>query len=202
MVTRPTTNNVLGTYSVGGCWCGESYYVDPTDGVGRVVSSGGSTIELWKVQTSPKVALTKVSSSAYLGGQQDPGFFTTISSNGNANPIIWAVSRPQNSGTGPLHLVAFNPDAGKTQSMKHLFTTTAGMWPNLGGNSNLVPVVANGQVFVASNKQLQDIWAARREFGEEVTEEVSEPEVQIAESRPPPCCSVAESFSAPARASA
>ncbi len=151
----PTTNNVLGTYSVGGCWCGESYYVDPTDGVGRVVSSGGSTIELWKVQTSPKVALTQVSSSAYLGGVQDPGFFTTISSSGNANPIIWAVSRPQNSGAGPLHLVAFNPDAGKHAIMKHLFTTTAGMWPNLGGNSNLVPVVANGQVFVASNKQLR-----------------------------------------------
>jgi len=37
----PSTNNVLGTYSVGGCWCGESYYVDPTDGTGRVVSSGG-----------------------------------------------------------------------------------------------------------------------------------------------------------------
>jgi|HubBroStandDraft_4_1064222.scaffolds.fasta_scaffold75433_1 hypothetical protein len=150
----PTKNNVLGTYSVGGCWCGESYYVDPTDGVGRVVSSGGSTVEVWKVQTSPTLALTQVSSSANLGGQQDPGFFTTISSNGNASPIIWAVSRPQNTGTGTLHLVAFNPDSGKT-TMKHLFTTTAGMWPNLGGNSNLVPVVANGQVFVASNKQLR-----------------------------------------------
>jgi hypothetical protein len=106
------------------------------------------------VQTSPTLALTQVSSSANLGGQQDPGFFTTISSNGNASPIIWAVSRPQNTGTGTLHLVAFNPDSGKT-TMKHLFTTTAGMWPNLGGNSNLVPVVANGQVFVASNKQLR-----------------------------------------------
>jgi hypothetical protein len=33
--------------------------------------------------------------------------------------------------------------------------TAAGNWPNLTGNANLVPVVANGQVFVASNKQLQ-----------------------------------------------
>ena len=151
----PSKNNVLGTYSVGGCWCGESYYVDPTDGVGRVVTSGGSTVEVWKVQTSPNPALTKVSTSVNIGGVQDPGFFTTVSSNGNSNPIIWAVSRPQNSGSGPLHLVAFNPDAVKNAVMKHLFTTTAGMWPNQGGNSNLVPVVANGQVFVASNKQLR-----------------------------------------------
>ena len=26
----PTKNNVLGTYSIGGCWCGQSYYVDPS----------------------------------------------------------------------------------------------------------------------------------------------------------------------------
>ena len=39
--------------------------------------------------------------------------------------------------------------------MKKLFQTKAGSWPNVGGNSNLVPVVANGEVFVASNKLLQ-----------------------------------------------
>ena len=27
-----TTNNVLGTYSIGGCWCGPSYFVDPRTG--------------------------------------------------------------------------------------------------------------------------------------------------------------------------
>jgi hypothetical protein len=39
--------------------------------------------------------------------------------------------------------------------MKTLFKGAAGTWPNLTGNANLVPVVANGQVLVASNKQLQ-----------------------------------------------
>ncbi len=152
----PNKNNVLGTYSVGGCWCGQSYYVDPTDGVGRVVSSGGSTVEVWKVQTSPKPALIEVAASGSFGSGQDPGFFTTVSSNGNANPIIWALARPQNIGGKPVHLVAFNPDGGKGKNkVKHLFTAMVGNWPNLGGNANLVPVVANGQVFVASNKQLQ-----------------------------------------------
>jgi len=46
----PSTNNVLGSYVVGGCWCGPSYFVDPTDGLGRVVSSGGKSITIWKVQ--------------------------------------------------------------------------------------------------------------------------------------------------------
>jgi hypothetical protein len=39
--------------------------------------------------------------------------------------------------------------------MTTLFKASGGNWPNTGGNSNLVPVVANGQVFVASNKQLR-----------------------------------------------
>ena len=52
----PTQNNVLGTYSIGGCWCGQSYFVDP-DGTGRVVSSGGNSLGLWKVQTSPGAQL-------------------------------------------------------------------------------------------------------------------------------------------------
>src|SRR5208283_6069592 len=36
----PPQNNVLGVYAAGDCWCGPSYFVDPTDGLGRVVSSG------------------------------------------------------------------------------------------------------------------------------------------------------------------
>jgi hypothetical protein len=152
----PSKNNVLGTYNVGGCWCGQSYYVDPTDGVGRVVSSGGSNVQVWKIQTSPKVALTRLEFSANIGGQQDPGFFTTISSNGTANPIIWALNRPLATAKAPLDLFVFNPDGGKNKNIiKQLFRGRAGFWPNLGGNSNLVPVVANGQVFVASNKVLQ-----------------------------------------------
>ena len=150
-----TKNNVLGNYSVGSCWCGQSYFVDPTDGVARIASSGGRFVMVWKLETSPKVALTKVSTSPGIFGGQNPGFFTSISSNGTANPIIWALSHPPNSGTKfPIFLFAFNPDAGG-KTMVQLFKANAGNWPNIGGNSNLVPVVANGEVFVASNKQLQ-----------------------------------------------
>jgi hypothetical protein len=148
-----TTNNVIGTYSVGGCWCGESYFVD-SDGIARVVSSGNSTIQVWKLATSPQVSLTNTTSGSIAGSIQDPGFFTSISSNGTSNPIIWALSRPNGNSGAPISLYAFNPDSAGG-NMTNLFTSTAGNWPNTGGNSNLVPVVADGQVFVASNKQLQ-----------------------------------------------
>jgi hypothetical protein len=149
----PTQNNVLGSYSVGRCWCGQSYFVDPVDGLGRVVSSGGREVMVWKVQTSPTVALTQVTVSPGIGGSQDPGFFTTISSMGKANPIIWALSRPSTLTTA-INLFAFDPKSGGG-TMKLLFKGTAGAWPNLTGNANLVPVVANGLVFVASHQQLQ-----------------------------------------------
>jgi hypothetical protein len=147
-----TKNNVLGTYNVGACWCGPSYFVD-ADGAARVVSSGGGNIKVWKLTTSPKPALTRVGISAFIPGGQSPGFFTTISSNGSSNAIVWALSHPLAQKEPKIQLFAFNPDSGS--SMTQLFRSIAGSWPNFSGNSNLVPLVANGEVFVASNKQLQ-----------------------------------------------
>jgi hypothetical protein len=152
-----TKNNVLGMYGVGGCWCGQSYFVDPADGIARVVTSGGHNILVWSVNTtSSSPSLTNVAKSESIPGGQDPGFFTSISSNGLSNAIIWAVSRPPaSSSTSPIGLFAFNPDSLNGTTMTQLFKAEAGNWPNVTGNSNLVPVVANGEVFVASNKQLR-----------------------------------------------
>jgi hypothetical protein len=120
-------NNVLGTYNVGSCWCGQSYFVDPSDGIGRVVTSGQNTIEVFKVQTSPKPALIGVSRSpAIVGNVQFPGFFTSISSNGTASPIIWALSRPTNASGNPIYLYAFNPESLKGTTMTTLFHRAAG----------------------------------------------------------------------------
>lgn len=150
------TNNVLGTYNIGGCWCGQSYFVDPSDGLGRVVASGGLHVLVYKVQTSPKVKLVKASQSpGIVSTVQDAGFFTTISSNGTSNPIIWAVSRPTSASGHPIYLYAFNPESVTNGTMKQLAKVRAGAWTNTGGNSNLVPLVANGEVFVASHNQLR-----------------------------------------------
>jgi hypothetical protein len=146
------TNNVLGTYSIGPCWCGQSYFVSPTDGAGRVVTSGGTTLMVWKVSTTPTAQLTKVGGAAIGASVQQGGFFTSISSNGTSNPIVWALSRPLKSAQSAITLYAFNPLTKGT--LTKLFAASTGAWPNLGSDSNLVPVVANGEVFVAGYKQL------------------------------------------------
>jgi hypothetical protein len=150
----PASNNVFASYGVGTCWCGESYYVDPSDGAARVVSSGGSQVRVWKLQTSSTPALTNVTNSPFVTNGQNGGFFTAISSNGTANPIIWALGRPASQSANKIYLYAFNPDAGGS-TMTELFHAAAGSWPNFFGDANLVPTVANGKVYVGTNKMLK-----------------------------------------------
>lgn len=147
-------NNVLGTYGIGACWCGESYFVDPADGLARVVSSGGNQVKVWKLQTSPTVKLIGAARSPSISTGQNGGLFTSVSSNGNSNPIIWALTRPVSHNPASITLYAFNPESGGN-AMATLFHSPAGLWPNQGGDSNQVPLIANGKVYVASNKQLR-----------------------------------------------
>ncbi|MGH6850947.1 MAG: hypothetical protein ACREDD_10945, partial [Methylocella sp.] len=79
---------VLDEETIGQCWCGPSYFTGP-DGIGRVVSSGGSTttsnsaeIIVWEIQTSPTVAFVPEGAAAPVASGQDGGTFTTVSSNG------------------------------------------------------------------------------------------------------------------------
>jgi hypothetical protein len=55
--------------------------------------------------------------------------------------------------TGELGFYAFDPEAGGSTLKQIFLSTTPGTWP-YNGNANLVPVVANGQVFIASSQQL------------------------------------------------
>jgi outer membrane protein assembly factor BamB len=166
----PTVDNVLGEYTIEECYCGQSYYLN------KIVSSGGREIGVWQINTSPSPSLTKIYKSDYLGGSGDGGFFTSISSNSAANAIIWAVSRGSNDAPMPTPtsppcvfpfpqtstpcLFAFQPIPGNPQ-LKLLFSAPAGNWqvPRPAdavdaANSNIVPVVANGHVYVASYREL------------------------------------------------
>jgi hypothetical protein len=145
------SDNVLGEYKIGGCWCGPSYFTG-ADGIGRVVSSGGTHIMLWKVQTSPTTALIAdpaFTPPSIVSGQR-AGFFTSISSNGTTagSAIIWAVGRPLSS-THELTLYAVDAATGA-----ELYSDTAGTWPHASANANLVPTVANGKVYVGSYQAL------------------------------------------------
>lgn len=147
--------NVPASVQIGGdCHCGPSYFKG-SDGTGRVVTSGGPNLVQWKINTVNRPALTQEAQVAFASGQ-DNGGFTSISSNGTAanTAIIWAVGRPMSDQDVRVTLFAFNATASGS-SLTPLWHDYAGSWPNTGGDANIVPTVANGMVYVGSNKQLQ-----------------------------------------------
>jgi len=153
-------DNVLAVQNMGGgCWCAPAFFLG-ADGIGRIVSSGGLTLQTWRLtQNNGTTSLVKEGSAQIQPSIQDGGFFTTVSSNGTnikRTGIIWAVGRPNGSSPTsdqlPLYAFGASPSAGGALPM--LTTLRAGHWPNAGNNSSVVPVVANGKVYVASYKQL------------------------------------------------
>jgi hypothetical protein len=142
-------NQDVGEFAIGPCYCGQSYFTG-ADGAGRVVSSGGGRAMIWHLHTKPHTAMAVERKMAPLTGGQNWGFFTSVSSNAQVagTAVIWAVARPAKTGTPSVTLFAYDASTGVT-----LYSASAGPWPNP-GNANLVPVVANGLVYVASYKQL------------------------------------------------
>lgn len=159
---NPYTENIVGKYSIGSCYCGPSYYLN------NIVSSGGTQIGIWQINTSPSTGLTRIHAADLNAddpqfGTRGDGLFTAVSSNGAANVIIWTVSQRE-ANVDPQHfprLYAYQPVEG-TFNLKPVFTSqVAGRWdvprpspPPDGAHSNIVPVVANGHVYVASYKEL------------------------------------------------
>ena len=149
-----SSNNVVAQEYIGGCWCGQSYYARKNRQ--RIVSSGGSAVMVWDVKDRRKAKLSLTAESPGLPGGQDPGFFTSISSDTTGeHAIIWALARPSYV-PGAMSLYAFQAQAPKGSSqLKTLYeTSSAGYWAASNNNASLVPTVANGKVYVASYKEL------------------------------------------------
>ena len=149
-------DNVVSVQTQGSflCWCAPSYFMG-SDGVGRIVTSGGYQVNTWKIkQSSTSTQILPEAGVNLNPWPEDPGFFTTVSSNGTqpGSAIIWAVSRAGGA-NNVVSLYAFSA-APINGSLPLLGLYAAGFWPRLSANSNIVPVVANGQVYVASSKQL------------------------------------------------
>lgn len=169
-------NHYLDVQNIGGCWCGQSYYKG-SDGVGRVVASGGQNVNIFTVKTqttgAPSLALQSASPALPVG--QDGGFFTSVSSNGTAanTAVVWAVTRPTTSKPADIYLYALD-ESGNT-----LYSGLAGTWPYVGGNANIVPTVANGKVYVASYQSFAmfGLGAAAKH--------ATLPEVKVVDMRPP-----------------
>jgi outer membrane protein assembly factor BamB len=147
---HPQRNRVLGTYPIGLCWCTEAYFVG-SDDVPRVVASGGTHVTTWKVRASPRVSLVPENESAQLSTGDDPGFFTSVSSNEKkaGTAIVWAVSRPVSASDLTMRLYAFD-----AMTLATLYSAPAGGWMRVGGSPDTIPVVANGKVYVATDRRL------------------------------------------------
>jgi hypothetical protein len=147
---------VLDQHQLGGCWCGPSYFTG-SDSINRIVTSqgasagSGSSLITWQLVLSPSPHLVPEGSATIPASLQYPSFFTVVSSNGTqtGTAIIWAVGRPTDPTTTAVTLYAFNA-AASGGTYQQLFSAPAGSWPNINGNANIVPVVANGKVYVAS----------------------------------------------------
>ena len=151
LLNRDNMSTPLDIHQLGGCWCGPSFFIG-SDGVPRIVASQGNTLSTWQLQLSPYPHLVQEGSATIPVSGQDPGFFTTVSSN-NAqagSAIIWAVGRPTTSPTLTLYAFAATESGGTYQQ---LYSAPAGVWPVL-HDADTVPVVANGKVYVASYRML------------------------------------------------
>ncbi len=158
--TQGGPNNVVQTITMGGCWCGPAYFVG-SDGAARVVTGGSSGVTTWKLQTSPNVQLqreTTTGSSPVNGLPDNGGVVPVVSSNGTTagTGIVWFVQKPayqsdQNPGT-PLTLHAY----AASNLQQSLISILGGTWTHaVNSNANIVPTVAKGKVYVASNQQLR-----------------------------------------------
>jgi hypothetical protein len=148
------TNHVLDAVDIGKCWCGQSYFIGP-DGTGRIVSSGGANLKVWKIATTPapKLILDYASPVDLEAGGFQKGFFTAVSSDGEKpdTAIIWAVRRPTDQMTFAVTLYAFDAADGKL-----LYSAPAGTWRRYQqAGANIVPTIANGKVYVASDSELR-----------------------------------------------
>jgi hypothetical protein len=152
---------------LGSCFCGPSYFVG-SDGINRIATSQGtssgsqigpSSLITWKLVPSPsgQPQLVQEGIAPIPPSANYTSFFTAVSSNGTqaGSAIIWAVAttRTTTAGTWAVTLYAFDA-AAPNGTLEQLFSPLpAGTWVN-DHQPNIVPVVANGKVFVASNNQL------------------------------------------------
>jgi len=168
----PYHDRIFNSYVIGSCFCGESYF-QGADGIGRVVSSGADQAMVWKVGMKPVPNLTQESISAPIANGTNQGFFTTVSSNGTVakSQVVWAVGRPTIIAPGIVNLYAVDPSTfDASGNMATLFSGSAGSWP-MKGMANLVPLVANGHVYVGSYKRLT-IFGVSGSGGSGATDEV------------------------------
>src|SRR6202451_4374420 len=157
--TQNGSENLLQTIQSGSCWCGPGYFTG-SDGNPYLVTGGSNGVVSWQLQLTPAPQLVQKTATSFGVANGLPWFggsIPVVSSHQTlaGSAIVWVVEKPptsadSNPGT-PLTLLAF--DASNLESQ--LLSIQAGTWTHaVNSTANLVPTVANGRVYIASNLQL------------------------------------------------
>ena len=135
-----TKHNVLGTYNVGPCWCGQSYFVDASDGLARVVSRGGA-LGVWKLQASPSPSADQGKVfDCHRAGLGESGFlYVDLLERHDKPDLLGVVSCGECQPSADLS-VCFQPGAEREHNDTHLQSHRRQV-AECRGSSNLVPVV-------------------------------------------------------------
>ena len=151
-------DQVFSEVEQGVCWCGPSYYAG-ADLVPRIITGGRNGVQSFKLDFGPPRLIPEFSTgTAPVSGMPDfGGTFPVISSNGTVagTAVVWWVQRPATSSTTEpgtaLTLHAYN-----AANFTPLYSAQAGTWLAAAeSNANVTPTVANGKVYVASERQLE-----------------------------------------------
>ena len=149
-------NNDLDEESIGGCWCGQSYFDAASDSLPRIVASGGNNVTVWKVPTSPA---DKIDRGGNFAGHSRGARSRFL----HDRLIDWKQPRCNHLGARATadrsrkrHTFRFKVCnlRAASSTLQTLFQAPAGNWEARFGNANLVPVEANAKVYVASYEQL------------------------------------------------
>ena len=151
---NPSHNNDLDEKQIGGCWCGQWYFARGKKSSSFIVGSGGSTVSLWKVQTSPSAKLVSRGYRRTCLMGRIPGSSPAYRRTERAAARLSGPSRGRNTFPETLRSALKSEPHSGSSTLDTLYQSAAGSWTASNGNANLVPVVANGKVYVASYQQL------------------------------------------------
>jgi hypothetical protein len=122
-----------------------------------VAGDGPHGIRDYAITRSGELRLQSESGTALSNGGELP----VVTSNGDTprSSVLWVLTRPS---SGPVYLQAY----AATDLRRRLFSARAGWWNNPGAYMDGTPTVADGRVFVATDRELT-IWSLpKRRLGD------------------------------------
>jgi hypothetical protein len=133
-----------------GLWGGPAAWISGSQTFIAVAGDGPQGLREYAIAPSGRLTIRAETGVTFENG----GEFPVISSNGSNDPqssLLWVLTRPT---TGTVYLEAY----AATNLHHRLFCAAAGSWSNPGAYMDATPTVADGRVFVATDRELT-VWS-------------------------------------------